>query len=92
MKPKPRDCNENCPGNIDPEYVPQRSQLEDANFALHCAYEEIDDLKSEIEIQVEQIRVLKSALRQIADYHGTTDEVWSNSMKAIAKGALADRP
>ena len=32
------------------------------------------------------------ALQQIADYHGTTDEVWSNSMKAIAREALADRP
>lgn len=36
-------------GNIDQEYVPQRSQLEDANFALHCAYEEIDNLKLELE-------------------------------------------
>lgn len=32
----------------EPEYVPERSQLEDANFALHCAYEEIDELNKSI--------------------------------------------
>jgi len=33
---------------IDHEYVIQRSQLEDANFALHCAYAEIDILNESI--------------------------------------------
>lgn len=32
----------------DREYIPQRSQLEDANFALHYAYEEIDSLNKSI--------------------------------------------
>lgn len=32
----------------EPEYFPQRSQLEDANFALHYAYEEIDELNKSI--------------------------------------------
>lgn len=32
----------------EPEYVPERSQLEDANFALHYAYAEIDALNKSI--------------------------------------------
>ena len=35
---------------------------------------------------------MQAALIRIADYHGTTEEVWSNSMKTIASEALADRP
>ena len=32
------------------EYIPQRLQLENMSFALHCAYKEIDSLRSALEM------------------------------------------
>ena len=39
----------------------------------------------------EDAQKFHGVLQQIADYHGTTDEVWSNSMKSLAREAMADR-
>lgn len=33
----------------DKEYVPQRSQLEDANFGLYCAYQRISELEHQLQ-------------------------------------------
>jgi septal ring factor EnvC (AmiA/AmiB activator) len=69
-------------------YTQMRKQIAAQQAEIEAYEENYNGLREFANAQDAEIERLREALTKLAEYHGTTSEVWANSMKTIAREAL----